>query len=44
MDFIAQEMFREANTISVKASDYCVSKEIIDIKSELEKYENKFKI
>jgi len=37
MDFIAQEMFREANTISVKASDYCVSKEIIDIKSELEK-------
>jgi len=37
MDFIAQEMFREANTIAVKASDYYVSKEIIDIKSELEK-------
>ncbi|NLZ54255.1 MAG: YicC family protein [Thermoanaerobacteraceae bacterium] len=37
MDFIAQEMFREANTISVKASDYYVSREIIDIKSELEK-------
>jgi len=37
MDFIAQEMFREANTISVKASDYYVSREIIEIKSELEK-------
>lgn len=37
MDFIAQEMFREANTISVKASDYNVSREIIGIKSELEK-------
>jgi len=37
MDFIAQEMFREANTISVKASDYNISREIIDIKSELEK-------
>lgn len=37
MDFIAQEMFREANTISVKASDYSISREIIDIKSELEK-------
>jgi len=37
MDFIAQEMFREANTMAVKAADYYVSKEIIDIKSELEK-------
>lgn len=37
MDFIAQEMFREANTIAAKASDYCISKEVIEIKSELEK-------
>lgn len=37
MDFIAQEMLREANTIAAKACDYSISKEIIDIKSELEK-------
>jgi uncharacterized protein (TIGR00255 family) len=37
MDFIAQEMFREANTIAAKASDYCIAKEVIEIKSELEK-------
>jgi len=37
MDFIAQEMFRETNTIAAKASDYGISKEVIEIKSELEK-------
>lgn len=37
MDFIAQEMFREANTIASKASDYEITKEVIDIKSEIEK-------
>ncbi|HHV19389.1 MAG TPA: YicC family protein [Thermoanaerobacterales bacterium] len=37
MDFIAQEMFREVNTIASKASDYCIAKEVIEIKSELEK-------
>ncbi|MDD4568949.1 MAG: YicC family protein [Tepidanaerobacteraceae bacterium] len=37
MDFIAQEMFREANTIASKSSDYSISREVIGIKSELEK-------
>ncbi|WP_422448228.1 YicC/YloC family endoribonuclease [Thermoanaerobacterium sp. DL9XJH110] len=37
MDFIAQEMFRETNTIGAKSSDYVISREIIEIKSELEK-------
>lgn len=37
MDFIAQEMFREINTIAAKSADYEISKQVIDIKSELEK-------
>ncbi|MGB9840205.1 YicC/YloC family endoribonuclease [Thermovenabulum sp.] len=37
MDFIAQEMFREINTIAAKSADYVISKQVIDIKSELEK-------
>ncbi|WP_213974417.1 YicC/YloC family endoribonuclease [Tepidanaerobacter acetatoxydans] len=37
MDFIAQEMFREVNTIAAKSLDCSISKEVIDIKSELEK-------
>ena len=37
LDFIAQEMLRETNTIAAKASDYYISKEVIEIKSELEK-------
>lgn len=36
-DFIVQEMYREANTIASKTSDYEISREIIEIKSELEK-------
>ncbi|MGB9814187.1 MAG: YicC/YloC family endoribonuclease [Thermovenabulum sp.] len=37
MDFIAQELFREVNTIASKSADYEISKQVIDIKSELEK-------
>lgn len=37
MDFIVQEMLREANTIASKSSDYKISKEVIDIKSQIEK-------
>ncbi|MCR4430103.1 MAG: YicC family protein [Tepidanaerobacteraceae bacterium] len=36
-DFIAQEMYREANTIAAKSSDYEISREVIEIKSDLEK-------
>ncbi|ADL07782.1 YicC/YloC family endoribonuclease [Thermosediminibacter oceani] len=37
MDFIAQELFREVNTIAAKSSDYKIAQEVIEIKSELEK-------
>ncbi|HHX23615.1 MAG: YicC/YloC family endoribonuclease [Tepidanaerobacteraceae bacterium] len=37
MDFIAQEIFREINTIAAKSSDYNISKNAIEIKSQLEK-------
>lgn len=37
LDFILQEIFREANTISAKAGDYEISQAVIAIKSELEK-------
>ncbi len=37
MDFIAQEMFREVNTIGSKSSQYSITREVIEIKSELEK-------
>jgi uncharacterized protein (TIGR00255 family) len=37
LDFIAQEMHREANTIGAKANDFPISKEIIKIKSLIEK-------
>lgn len=36
-DFIVQEMYREVNTIAAKSSDYEISREVIEIKSELEK-------
>jgi len=36
-DFIIQEMYREVNTIASKSSDYGISREAIEIKSELEK-------
>lgn len=37
LDFLLQEMNREANTMSAKAQDFGISKEVISIKSELEK-------
>jgi uncharacterized protein (TIGR00255 family) len=37
LDFIAQEMHREANTIGAKANDFPISKEVIKIKSLIEK-------
>jgi len=37
LDFIAQEMQREANTIGAKSSDLGVAKAVIEIKSEIEK-------
>lgn len=37
LDFILQEMSREANTMSAKAQDFNVSKEVVSIKAELEK-------
>jgi len=37
IDFIAQELHREINTIGSKASDFRISKNVIEIKSEIEK-------
>ena len=37
LDFIAQEMNREANTILSKANDITVSNMAIDLKTEIEK-------
>lgn len=37
LDFIAQELHREINTAGAKASDFKISKNVIDIKSEIEK-------
>ena len=37
LDFIAQEMNREANTILSKANDIEVSNHAIDLKTEIEK-------
>ena len=37
IDFIAQELHREINTIGSKASDFKISKSVIEIKSEIEK-------
>ena len=37
LDFITQEIYREANTLSAKASDYLISSEAIEIKNQLEK-------
>ena len=43
LDFIAQEMQREANTIGSKSSDFSISKAVIDIKSEIEKMREQIK-
>ena len=37
LDFLAQEMFREINTIGAKANDSEIAKEVVAIKTELEK-------
>jgi len=37
LDFLAQEMFREINTIGSKANDAVISKEVVTLKTELEK-------
>ena len=37
IDFIAQELHRETNTIGSKASDFKISKNVIEIKGEIEK-------
>jgi uncharacterized protein (TIGR00255 family) len=37
LDFILQEMNREANTIASKAIDYRISAKVIDLKNEIEK-------
>jgi len=37
LDFIAQELFRETNTIGSKANDYTAARLVVEIKTELEK-------
>lgn len=37
LDFLAQEMLREVNTLGVKTRDADVAKDILDMKAELEK-------
>lgn len=37
LDFLLQEMYREANTISAKGSDLSLSQIVVELKSELEK-------
>ena len=37
LDFIAQEMNREANTIGSKANDITITNHMLNIKSEIEK-------
>jgi uncharacterized protein (TIGR00255 family) len=37
LDFIAQEMFREANTIGSKASDNLIAREIVEIKGSIDR-------
>lgn len=38
LDFLAQEMNREVNTIGSKASDSVISREVVTLKAELEKF------
>ena len=37
LEFLTQEIFREANTIGSKASDVDISRHVVEIKSALEK-------
>ena len=43
LDFIAQELHREINTVGSKAGDYRISKNVIDVKSEIEKIREQVK-
>jgi uncharacterized protein (TIGR00255 family) len=38
LDFLAQEMNREANTIGAKANDSAISREVVTLKAELERF------
>ena len=38
LDFLAQEMNREINTIGSKANDALISREVVTLKAELEKF------
>ena len=38
MDFLAQEMNREINTVGSKASDAKIAREVVNLKAELEKF------
>jgi uncharacterized protein (TIGR00255 family) len=38
LDFLAQEMNREVNTIGSKANDSLISREVVTLKAELEKF------
>ena len=37
LEFLTQEMFREANTIGSKAGDVAISRQVVEIKGTLEK-------
>ena len=38
LDFLAQELNREINTIGSKSSDSLISREVVHLKAELEKF------
>ena len=37
LDFIIQELNRQANTMRSKCNDYIISKSVVELKSEIEK-------
>ena len=37
LDFLAQEMLREANTIASKSSDNAISRDIVEIKGAIDR-------
>jgi uncharacterized protein (TIGR00255 family) len=43
LDFVAQELIREINTIGAKSSDFAVSNHVINIKGEIEKIREQLK-
>ena len=43
LDFMAQELMREANTVRAKSSDFQISNHVIKIKSEIEKIREQVK-